>query len=176
MKSKLSFEWFFMRLCGTFFIVVVRKNFKVAVFLVLIKEGKILLQRRFNTGWEDGNYSFISGHVEENEHVLNAVRREAYEEAGIEIHYEDMEVVHVMQNKTDYDYINIFVRIHKWNGQPVIKEEDKCDDLSWFETNDLPENLLHFLKEFLKKEKGRGIFSAFGYELLNSDKVDAGKK
>lgn len=153
-----------------------RKYFKVAVFLVLINQGKILLQRRFNTGWEDGNYSFISGHVEEHEHALEAVRREAFEEAGIKIEYDDMEVIHVMQNKTDYDYLNIFVKVHNWKGEPTIKEKDKCDDLSWFEMDNLPNNLLHFLKEFLEKNKRGEIFSAFGYELLNSDKINSWKE
>ncbi len=33
-----------------------------ACYLILIREGKILLLRRFNTGWEDGKYTLIFGH------------------------------------------------------------------------------------------------------------------
>ena len=45
------------------------ERFKVitAVHLILIENNKILLQRRYNTGYEDGNYSVVAGHVEENE-------------------------------------------------------------------------------------------------------------
>jgi len=40
---------------------------RCATYLLLIKSGKILFQRRFNTGWEDGKYTLISGHLEGDE-------------------------------------------------------------------------------------------------------------
>lgn len=39
----------------------------VAVHLILIKENQVLLARRFNTGYEDGNFSVPAGHVDEHE-------------------------------------------------------------------------------------------------------------
>ena len=41
-----------------------RNRVDSAVYLVLIEDGKILLSRRFNTGFEDGNYSLPSGHLD----------------------------------------------------------------------------------------------------------------
>jgi len=40
------------------------KRFKLtsAVHLFLVRNGKVLLLRRFNTGYEDGKYSVIAGH------------------------------------------------------------------------------------------------------------------
>ena len=55
----------------------------VAVHLILIENNKILLQRRYNTGYEDGNYGFVSGHIDGGESVIHAMKREAMEEAGI---------------------------------------------------------------------------------------------
>ncbi|KKT86389.1 MAG: NUDIX hydrolase, partial [Microgenomates group bacterium GW2011_GWA1_Microgenomates_45_10] len=56
-----------------------------ASYVILQRENKILLQRRYNTGYEDGNYSFVSGHVEQGESYINAIIREAKEEAGVEL-------------------------------------------------------------------------------------------
>lgn len=140
-----------------------RFTFRVAVFVVLIRDGKILLQRRFNTGWEDGNYSFISGHVEENEKLRDAGSREALEEAGVKIKPDDLEVVHIMHNNTDSQYINFFLVPKHWEGEPNNCEPQRCDDLSWFPLSDIPNNTLYFLKEFLKLYNENIIFSEFGF-------------
>ena len=53
--------------------------------LILIKDNKILLSRRFNTGYEDGKYSVVAGHLDGNETFIQAMVGEAREEAGIAI-------------------------------------------------------------------------------------------
>ena len=61
------------------------KRFKliVAVHLFLLRNDEIILLRRFNTGYEDGNYSLIAGHIDGNEWITNAIIREAKEEGNI---------------------------------------------------------------------------------------------
>ena len=56
-----------------------------AVHLILIEDKKILLQRRYNTGYEDRIYSIVAGHIDGNESVIKTMQREALEEAGIKI-------------------------------------------------------------------------------------------
>ena len=56
-----------------------------ASYLVPIKDGKILLLRRLNTGYEDGKYSLPAGHVETGENFTQCVVREMKEEIGISI-------------------------------------------------------------------------------------------
>lgn len=88
--------------------------------LVLIKDGKILLLRRFNTGWMDGNYSVVAGHLDGGETFIQAMIREANEEAGIQIKPEDLEVIHVVHRNggTGNERVDVFIKAKKWEGEP----------------------------------------------------------
>jgi len=48
--------------------------FPSACHLFLRRDDQILLLRRFNTGYEDGNYSVIAGHIAHGEDVIAAMR------------------------------------------------------------------------------------------------------
>lgn len=69
-------------------------------YLLLIRDGEILLLRRKNTGYEDGNYSLPAGHVENDESLTRAASREIFEEIGIRIKPTNFTLVHVMHRGT----------------------------------------------------------------------------
>lgn len=116
-----------------------------------IKEEKILLSRRFNTGWMDGQYSLIAGHLDGNEKASHAMIREAFEEAGIKIDNNDLIPVKVVhRHSSDDEYIDFFFITKKWEGEPKIMETDKCDDLSWFPVSELPENILPHVRQVIE--------------------------
>lgn len=142
-----------------------RFTVRVSVHLFLLKENKVLLLRRFNTGYEDGNYSLVAGHIDGNEPVSTSIIREAYEEAGITVNKEDLEVVHVMhRKKTKGEYIDYFFRCTKWTGNITNTEPHKCDDLSWFDINNLPTNMVDYVASAIEEFKGNSYFSEFGWE------------
>ncbi|MDR1236551.1 MAG: NUDIX domain-containing protein [Holosporaceae bacterium] len=64
---------------------------RMAVYLLLKRDDEILLLLRQNTGYQDGNWSVVAGHVEEGEGIIDALVREAKEEADIDITGNDLE-------------------------------------------------------------------------------------
>lgn len=137
---------------------------RCAVYVFLIKDNKLLLLRRKNTGWEDGKYGLPSGHLENNETVLAAAIREAKEEAGIDIGAEYLKMVHVMHRRVNYDYLDIYFVGDKWTGEPFIAEKHKADDLQWIDVNKLPTNILENVKVAFENYKKGIIFSQIGWK------------
>ena len=142
------------------------------VYLILIKDNKILLSRRYNTGFQDGKYSFPAGHLKgDDETVRQAMIREAREEVGIEIHPTDIELIHVIHRKqqepTDERRINLFFTAKKWKGEPKIMEPDKCDDLRWFDIDNLPDNTIHYIKQAINFFRDNIRYSEYGWQKTN---------
>lgn len=136
-----------------------------AVYLLPISEGKIFLIRRCNTGFEDGNYAFIAGHMEKGETVWEAMVREAREEANIIVKSEDLQMVHVMHRKSkDSERVDFFLTARKWEGEPINNEPDKCDHVGWFPMDNLPENTIDFTRQVIECYRKGEIFSEHGWD------------
>lgn len=135
----------------------------VAVHLFLIREGRILLLRRRNTGYEDGNYSVVAGHVEGGEELRAAMVREAREEAGIDLSPSDLEVVGAMHFNGDKEYISFFLKASVWSGDVTNMEPEQCDDLRWFCLDDLPDNTIPYVRHAIENYRKGIWFSSFGW-------------
>lgn len=142
-----------------------RFTLRAAVYLILIKDGKTLLSRRYKTGWMDGIYSLIAGHLDGKEKVSDSMIREAFEEAGIKVAKEDLKPVKVLhRNSGDQEYMDFFFIAGKWEEEPVIKEPNKCDDMSWFPIDNLPENILPYIKNVIENYKDGVAFIESGWD------------
>ena len=141
-----------------------RFTLRTAVYLILLKNDKVLLPRRFNTGWMDGKYSLIAGHLDGNESVFDSMLREATEEAGIKITKKDLIPVKVLHRKSsDNEYVDFFFLAKHWEGEPSIQEPNKCDDMSWFSISHLPENILPYVKEVIQTYQDNVSFIESGW-------------
>jgi 8-oxo-dGTP diphosphatase len=121
-----------------------------AVYLLLRRKDEVLLLQRANTGYQDGKYSLIAGHVDGDELATNEIKREAKEEAGITIDPNKLKFVHVAhrlnRNQVRQERIDLFYELWDWEGEIVNAEPSKCDDLSWHPINNLPESTLPFIR------------------------------
>jgi 8-oxo-dGTP diphosphatase len=135
-----------------------------SVYLILVKDGKVLLLRRFNTGYEDGNYGLVAGHADGNERATDAMCREALEEAGLVIKPKDLKFVHFMHRRQDDERADVFFTTDKWEGVPKNMEPGKCDDLSWFALDNLPPNTIAYIKEVVENFQKDIYYSEFGWE------------
>ncbi len=128
-----------------------RERHKVvpAVYLFLKKDREIFLTRRFQTDYEDGNYMVPSGHVEKGESLTDALIRETSEEVGVNVHKEDVRLVHTMYrpaHDATGERADFFFAADRWEGEPFNREPEKCDEVGWFPLDALPANIVAYLR------------------------------
>lgn len=141
-----------------------RRSFVSAVHLFLIRDGRVLLLRRFQTGYEDGNYSVVAGHLDGDETVVGAALREAREEIGLELAPEDVQVVGVMHRRSNDERIDWFVACSRWQGEPSNAEPDHCDELRWADPAALPHNVIPYVRRALDNYLAGRWFDSFGFD------------
>jgi 8-oxo-dGTP diphosphatase len=129
-----------------------KKRFKLipAVYLLLRRDDKVLLLRRANTGYQDGNYSLIAGHLDGDELATEGMIREAKEEAGIIIAKKDLKFVHLAhrltRNQVGQERLDLFFECRAWEGEVTNMEPAKCDELAWHTITELPSDTLMLIR------------------------------
>ena len=140
-----------------------RTTFPVTVHLLFIRENQILIARRFNTGYRDGEYSVPAGHLDGDETVIAAGIREAKEEIGVTMEASNMTFSSVMHRIEGDERVDFFIHIHKWSGEIVNTEPDKCDDLGWVNLDELPENTIPYVRRAISNHINGIAFDEFGW-------------
>jgi 8-oxo-dGTP diphosphatase len=130
-----------------------RAKFPVVLssYVVFRRNEEILLLRRFNTGYRDGDYGFPAGHVEKGEKALGGAIREAKEEVGIVVDASQLRLALTLHRLcADHERIDFFFECKKWQGEPTNREPEKSDDVRWFKMYDLPDNLVPYYAAVFK--------------------------
>ena len=141
-----------------------RALFAAAVHLLLVRDGEVLLLRRCNTGYQDGNFSVVAGHLDGGEPVVVAMIREAREEVGITLGPDDVAVVGVMHRWEGDERVDFFLAAARWQGEIDNAEPEKCDGLAWFPLDRLPENTVPYVARAIGTYR-RGVwFDSVGWD------------
>jgi 8-oxo-dGTP diphosphatase len=123
-----------------------------SAYLFLVKDGKLLLMLRKNTGYYDGWYAVPAGHIEEGELPSEALAREAQEEVGIGFDPRDAKFVHAMyrdRHDETGQRADFFFVVDAWLGEPRNVEPDKCEEVAWFPLDALPEKFMPHVRDAL---------------------------
>lgn len=131
--------------------VSVNPPFYGAAYLILRDGDRVLMIRRRNTGFEDGNYSLVAGHIDPGESGISAMIREAREEVGIALTVQDLVHAHTQHRRSSGGraYFDLYFVADRWDGQPENREPEKCDDMRWFPRASLPPNIVPFVRDVL---------------------------
>jgi mutator protein MutT len=119
------------------------------VSILLEKTQKVLLIRRFNTGYHDGKYILPGGRIEQGETIKKAALRELQEEVAVSP--KELELAHVIHiNGEDDELIGFIFKADAWSNEPKNNEPNKCDQIGWHPIHKLPENTAPYVKQALQ--------------------------
>ena len=109
---------------------------KISAVFVFEQDGTYLFQKR-NKGFGAGQYLFPGGHVDAGETILSAAVREIYEELGVLVKPDNLEICLVEEMET---HIVFFFKVLHYQGELKNCEPEKHADMA-FLTADNP--LIH---------------------------------
>jgi 8-oxo-dGTP diphosphatase len=124
---------------------------KVGVGVIIVKDNKVLLQKRKNAHGEE-SWSFPGGHLEFNESFVDCAKRETMEEVGLQIL--DAKFVTTTNDFFENEgkhYITVFMMAIDFQGEAKILEPDKTEQLSWFSRENFPSPLFLPIQNLLKQ-------------------------
>ncbi len=124
---------------------------KVGIGVIVIRENKVLMGKRLNSHGK-GTWCFLGGHLEFNEELEEAARRETKEETGISIkNIRFAAITNDIFKEEEKHYITIFMRAEYNSGEIKINEPDKIAEWEWFGWDRLPKPLFLPVANFLKQ-------------------------
>lgn len=140
------------------------KRIKTGVGIMLLNDNKVLLGHRVSnaedTGgiYEPDSWTFPGGKQEYEETIIETATRETKEETNL-----DISNIHVYtatdEFQKDRHYVTIGVISSSYEGELKVMEPNKIDKWSWFELNNLPDNIYtptkNMLNEYLRRESSR---------------------
>jgi ADP-ribose pyrophosphatase YjhB (NUDIX family) len=132
--------------------------------LFLVRDDRILLLRRCNTDYEDGKYSVVAGHLDGAETAREAICREAQEEAGIELAPDELAFAQVVHRADRDERVSFFFEARRWRGEPTNMEPHKADDLGWFPLNELPDNMVSYVRRAIERWRAGVFYGESGWE------------
>ncbi len=143
-----------------------RNKIRSIALMFLMKEGKICLGKRQNTGSMDGCWALPAGHVEAGESAIQGMIREAKEETGIDIEPTDLKCVLVSYRRTDGikgEAVDFFFQCERWHGNVINAEPNKCEGWVFFDLDNLPTPMVASQVAAITAWRAGKTYTEFGF-------------
>jgi 8-oxo-dGTP diphosphatase len=130
-----------------------RKLFAAAVYAVLTDGDKVLLMRRAGSGYHDGELGLPAGHLDGGEDALAGLRRELHEELAIDVAPDACTLAVMLHRAAERpggpEYLDFVFTVDSWRGEVSIGEPAKCTELVWADRDDLPADVVPYIRTTL---------------------------
>ncbi|CAH7195682.1 DNA mismatch repair protein MutT [Vibrio chagasii] len=110
---------------------------KNVVQIIFLSGSKFLLGFRQNTDAFDQYWGFPSGRIEQGELPRTAAEREAREEVAVDV---GNLTLFAIVSDPELPICHYFYLCHEWAGDIQNAELHLCQELRWFDRDELPEN------------------------------------
>ena len=140
-----------------------RTSLIAAAYVILRRGNAVLLQQRAGTGYRDGYWAVLAGHVDPGESPHEAAVREAHEEAGVTIDpaaLRPLTALHRFERggPAVEQRVDFFFEATQWSDEASLQEVDKASAMEWFALDALPEPVVpHELDLLRLLQDGRPV-------------------
>lgn len=140
------------------------KIIKTGVGVMLLNDNKVLLGHRLSsikdTGgiYEPDSWTFPGGKQKYEKTIIETAIRETKEETNLDI--SDIHVYTATDEfQSDRHFVTIGVISSSYEGELIVMEPNKIDKWSWFELDNLPDNIYtpskNMIDEYLRRETSK---------------------
>jgi 8-oxo-dGTP pyrophosphatase MutT (NUDIX family) len=131
------------------FLITTNMITRIGVAIILQINDHILLGNRI-----DGTWGLPGGKVEIGEDLYTAIRRETYEETGINMANDTLSIIGSSSTIIgDTHWITIIFKSDKHHYNPIVAEPDKIKKWRYFGVMNLPDNIFEPLLGYLKSDE-----------------------
>ncbi|GGR95044.1 MULTISPECIES: NUDIX domain-containing protein [Streptomyces] len=106
----------------------------------------VLLQRGDQARFAQGMWDLPVGKSEPGEPITETAVRELYEETGLTVKPEALEVAHIIHGARGVEAPNGFLTVvfvtHEWTGEPENREPRKHAQVRWVDADAIPERFV----------------------------------
>jgi 8-oxo-dGTP diphosphatase len=139
---------------GEYSVAGQRRRVVVDVYLLLARNGRVLLSQRDGTGYGDGAYEPPSGQLTDRETIVETAIRIG-DRAGLVVTPDSVTLAHVMHDVSGTGRIAFFLTVSEWDGEP------DAGGVRWFPLSELPTNMLDRARVALRNYAEGTRFSTY---------------